>query len=752
MVQVRKRQPVIVEGQLNIAGWVAHLEATLELDNIDAIKKACQLTQQLSLACEVSAESDRVLGNCFYGGLEIAEVLAELKLDSDSLVAGILYRSVREELLTLSQVRLEFSVTVAKLIEGVLQMDAISAVQQLSDKSVFGGQHLQVENVRKMLVAIVDDVRVALIKLAERTWAIRAVKNSAEVLKQKVAREVSEIYAPLAHRLGIGYIKWELEDIAFRYLSPDRYKAIAKLLDGRRLDREDYIAKVVNLLESKLRADDVAAVVTGRAKHIYSIARKMEHKHIDFEQVYDASAVRILVPDVKDCYTALGLVHSLWRHISHEFDDYIATPKANGYRSLHTAVIGPEGKAMEVQIRSHAMHQESEFGVCSHWQYKGADRQGRSHSYEEKIDWLRQVLQWHEEVGDISHLADELQRDVEADRIYVFTPKGHVVDLVNGATPVDFAYRVHTEVGNHCRGARVNNAIVCLNHVLKIGDQVEILTAEHATPRREWLNPALGYTRAGRTRSKVQHWFKLQDKEVNADAGLVMVEHEINRFALLDVDFNQLVAAMGYDHRDDMCADIGAGELPIAQVIHKLQYQLMGHETREQLALQLADADKDKHVAAVTIDWQGGTLQSDSDVITRLAECCKPLPGDDCLGYVQQRYGVAIHRRDCEQMIRFKEEDPERIVQVDWAGSPEQRHGVDLVVRALDRHGLMHEITGVLSKESVNLTEMSVKADPSQGLVELYMTIEVSGLVMLSRVLDKVGQLPNLVEVKRYRK
>lgn len=748
MVQVRKLQPVIAKGQLNIDGWVNQLQATLALENIEPVRKACELAQQLSLQPDV--DNDKVLGNSFYGGLEIAEILAGLRLDSDSLVAGILCRAVREERISLSDVAAEFGDTVAKLIEGVQQMEAISAVQQPFNKPVFGSANLQVENVRKMLVAMVDDVRVALIKLAERTWAIRAVKNAPAELKQKMAREVSEIYAPLAHRLGIGYIKWELEDIAFRYMSPERYSTIAKLLDGRRLDREEYISMVINLLEGKLRADQVEAAVTGRAKHIYSIARKMENKHIDFEQVYDVSAVRVLVPDVKDCYTALGLVHSLWQHIPHEFDDYIAIPKPNGYRSLHTAVIGPEGKVMEVQIRTHGMHEEAEFGVCSHWQYKGADRKGGSHSYEEKIDWLRQVLKWHEEIGDISHLAEELRLDVESDRIYVFTPAGHVVDLVHGATPVDFAYRVHTEVGNHCRGVRVNGAIVPLSHELQTGDQVEILTAEHATPRREWLNPSLGYTRVGRTRSKIQHWFKLQDKEVNADAGLVMIEHEIHRFALVDVDFDLLVEAMHYANREDMFADIGAGDLPVAQVMHVLQRQLVGHEDREQLALQLPDAGNPKN--AVTIGLQDSAMQPGSDAMTQLAKCCRPSQGDDCLGYVQQGYGVTIHRRDCEQIIQFEEEDPERIVQVLWDGQAERRYAIDLLIRALDRHGLLHDITGVLSRESVNLTEMSSKMDRRQGLVEFYMTIEVPGLVVLGRVLDKIGQLPNLVEVKRCRR
>ena len=747
MVQVRKLQPVITQGHINIDTWVKQLQTSLGIEDIRPVQRACELAQHIASRGDEIAGNDKSFGNCFFAGLEIAEILAGLKLDSDSLVAGILCRAVREERLALVQVEADFGSIVAKLIDGVQQMDAITAVQQPLNTSGLGGQS-QVDNVRKMLVALVDDVRVALIKLAERTWAIRAVKNASAELKQQMALEVSEIYAPLAHRLGIGYIKWELEDIAFRYRSPQRYSMIAKLLDGRRLDREEYISRVINLLEGMLRDEQIEAAVTGRAKHIYSVARKMENKHIDFDQVYDVSAVRVLVPDIKDCYTALGIVHGLWRHIPREFDDYIAIPKTNGYRSLHTAVIGPEGKVLEVQIRTHGMHEEAEFGVCSHWQYKGTDRKA-SHSYEDKIDWLRQVLQWHEEVGDISTLAEELKVGVEADRVYVFTPGGHVVDMVQSATPVDFAYRVHTEVGNHCRGARVNGVIVALNHALKTGDQVEILTAEHAAPRREWLNPSLGYIRESRTRSKIQHWFKLQDKEVNADAGLVMVESEVQRLALTGVDFDLLVTDMHYESREHMFADVGAGDLPVSQVMAVLQQQLTGYEDGEQLALQLATVGDTPVVQPMGL--QDSVMQPGSDAMTQLAKCCKPVQGDDCLGYVHQGYGVTIHRRNCEHILQLEEENPERIVQVNWDAKAERSYAIDILIRALDRHGLLHDITGVLSRESVNVLALSSNMDRRQGLVDLRMTIEVSGLVLLGHLLDQIGQLPNLVEVKRCR-
>jgi len=378
-----------------------------------------------------------------------------------------------------------------------------------------------------MLVAMVDDVRVALIKLAERTCAIRAVKTADDEKRNRVAREVFDIYAPLAHRLGIGHIKWELEDLSFRYLEPDQYKQIATLLHERRLDRERFISDVMGQLRSELQATGVDADISGRAKHIYSIWRKMQRKGLAFSQIYDVRAVRVLVPEMRDCYTALGIVHTLWRHIPKEFDDYIANPKENGYRSLHTAVIGPEGKVLEVQIRTHAMHEEAELGVCAHWRYKGTDVKAGSNQYEEKISWLRQVLEWHEELGDIGGLAEQLRVDIEPDRVYIFTPDGHAIDLPKGATPLDFAYRVHTEIGHNCRGAKINGRIVPLNYSLQTGEQVEIITSKHGTPSRDWLNPNLGYITTSRARAKIVHWFKLQARDQNVAAGKTLLEREL---------------------------------------------------------------------------------------------------------------------------------------------------------------------------------------------------------------------------------
>jgi len=506
MVKVREDQPLTSSGNVDIQQWLARLQEDVRLRDPDRLAQACEWAQRLESEAPDTHRVRSGPGSSFRMGLEMADILGELKLDQTALEAAVLYRSVRETLITLEAVEKRFGAEVAGLIDGVRQMAAIS--QPYTPYHTMN-QHNQQENLRKMLVNMVDDVRVALIKIAERTCALRQVKDAPLEKSLQVAREVSDIYAPLAHRLGIGQIKWELEDLSFRYLHEDDYKTIAKLIAEKRLDRDRYITEVMDTLKQLMEAQHIHHYdVSGRAKHIYSIWRKMQRKKIDFSQVHDIRAVRILVPEVTDCYTVLGIVHSRWHHVPNEFDDYIANPKKNGYQSLHTAVFGPESKVLEIQIRTFAMHDEAELGVCAHWRYKGHDTNAKSRSYEEKIAWLRQVLEWQDEVGDFSDLREGLSSDVAPDRIYVFTPDGHVIDLPRIATPIDFAYRVHTEIGHRCRGAKVNGRIVPLTYKLKTGQQVEILTASKGGPSRDWLNPNLGYVRTSRARAKIQAWFK----------------------------------------------------------------------------------------------------------------------------------------------------------------------------------------------------------------------------------------------------
>ncbi|MDG9928746.1 MULTISPECIES: GTP diphosphokinase [Pseudomonas] len=745
MVQVRAHQPINLDGSINLEAWLDH---TLSVDpalDREALKAACEFAreveQQANAAQNLWAEGT----SSFQTGLEIAEILADLKLDQDSLVAAVIYRAVREGKTSLKVVQEKFGLVVAKLIEGVLRMAAISASINPRESVVVGSQ-AQVENLRKMLVAMVDDVRVALIKLAERTCAIRAVKHADDEKRHRVAREVFDIYAPLAHRLGIGHIKWELEDISFRYLEPDQYKQIAKLLHERRLDREQYIADVMQQLRDELTATGIKADISGRAKHIYSIWRKMQRKGLQFSQIYDVRAVRVLVPEVRDCYTALGIVHSLWRHIPKEFDDYIANPKENGYRSLHTAVIGPDGKVLEVQIRTQTMHEEAELGVCAHWKYKGTDVKGGSDHYEEKMAWLRQVLEWHEELGDIGGLAEQLRVDIEPDRVYVFTPDGHAIDLPKGATPLDFAYRVHTQIGHNCRGAKVNGRIVPLTYSLQTGEQVEIITSKQGAPSRDWLNPNLGYITTSRARAKIVHWFKLQDREQNVAAGKAMLERDLSRLALQAVDFAKLAEKCNLKTAEDMYAALGAGDLRLAHAVNLAQQQVEPERASEQLELipRRSSTPRPGRRGDIQIEGVGNLL-------TQMAGCCQPLPGDPIVGYITLGRGVSIHRQDCASVLQLAGREPERIIQVNWGPVPVQTYPVDVVIRAYDRSGLLRDVSQVLLNDRINVLAVNTRSNKEDNTASMLLTIEIPGLDSLARLLARISQLPNIIEVRRSR-
>lgn len=745
MVQVRAHQPINLDGSINLEAWLDH---TLSVDpalDREGLKLACEFAreveQQANAAQNLWAEGT----SSFQIGLEIAEILADLKLDQDSLVAAVIYRAVREGKTSLKVVQEKFGAVVAKLIEGVLRMAAISASINPRESVVVGSQ-AQVENLRKMLVAMVDDVRVALIKLAERTCAIRAVKHADDEKRHRVAREVFDIYAPLAHRLGIGHIKWELEDISFRYLEPEQYKQIAKLLHERRLDREQYINDVVQQLRDELTATGIKADISGRAKHIYSIWRKMQRKGLQFSQIYDVRAVRVLVPEVRDCYTALGIVHTLWRHIPKEFDDYIANPKENGYRSLHTAVIGPDGKVLEVQIRTQAMHEEAELGVCAHWKYKGTDAKGGSDHYEEKMAWLRQVLEWHEELGDIGGLAEQLRVDIEPDRVYVFTPDGHAIDLPKGATPLDFAYRVHTQIGHNCRGAKVNGRIVPLTYSLQTGEQVEIITSKQGAPSRDWLNPNLGYITTSRARAKIVHWFKLQDREQNVAAGKAMLERDLARLALPTVDFAKLADKCNLKTTEDMYAALGAGDLRLAHALNMAQQLVEPERASEQLELIPRRAGTPRPGRRGDIQIQGV-----GNLLTQMAGCCQPLPGDPIVGYITLGRGVSIHRQDCAAVLQLAGREPERMIQVSWGPVPVQTYPVDIVIRAYDRSGLLRDVSQVLLNERINVLAVNTRSNKEDNTASMQLTIEIPGLDALSRLLSRISQLPNIIEVRRNR-
>ena len=743
MVQVRAQQPVNQDGSINLEAWLDYVQSLDPALQREGLRQACEFARDTEAAARAAQNIWKDGVSSYRTGLQIAEILADLKLDQDSLVAAIIYRAVREGKTSLVEVEKRFGAVVSKLIDGVQRMAAISASLNPRQSLVLGTQ-TQVDNLRKMLVAMVDDVRVALIKLAERTCAIREVKDADEDKRYRVAREVFDIYAPLAHRLGIGHIKWELEDLSFRYLEPQQYKQIAALLHERRLDREQYINDVMSQLRGELDSAGIQADISGRAKHIYSIWRKMQKKGLQFSQIYDVRAVRVLVPEVRDCYTTLGIVHSLWRHIPKEFDDYIANPKENGYRSLHTAVIGPEGKVLEVQIRTHAMHEEAELGVCAHWRYKGTDVKSGSDHYEEKIAWLRQVLEWHEELGDIGGLAEQLRVDIEPDRVYVFTPDGHAIDLPKGATPLDFAYRVHTQIGHNCRGAKVNGRIVPLNYSLQTGEQVEIITGKHGAPSRDWLNPHLGYVTTSRARAKIVHWFKLQARDQNVAAGKTLLERELGRLGLPAVDYEKLADKANMKTAEDMFAALGAGDLRLAQLINLAQQLVEPERGSEQIELipRKAQGYKPGKRGDIQIEGVGNLL-------TQMAGCCQPLPGDAIVGYITQGRGVSIHRQDCASVLQLGSREPERMIQVNWGPIPVSTYPVDIEIRAYDRSGLLRDVSQVLLNERINVLAVNTRSNKEDNTALMSLTIEIPGLDSLGRLLGKISQLPNIIETRR---
>jgi GTP pyrophosphokinase len=739
MVQVRPHVHTTPGGVIDLPRWLESLPFQFSESERGKLLRACEFARDAA-RMPAGGDAGREVGqDCLLAGLDIAIILAELHVGMECLLAGVLYRAVWEGRLDMEQVEREFGADVAKLITGVTRMAAIGDLSATSNDPVLGQAHGQKDNIRKMLIAMVDDVRVALIKLAERTSAIRAVKDD-ELRRQRVAQEVFDVYAPLAHRLGIGHLKWELEDLSFRYIYADAYRKIARLLDGKRLERDQFIARVKEELTRALGTAGFDFEIAGRAKHIYSIWRKMQRKGIGFSQVYDIRAVRILVPEIKDCYATLGLVHGKWRNIPNEFDDYIANPKENGYRSLHTAVIGPEGKVLEVQIRTHQMHEEAELGVCAHWRYKGSDSEsGLASTYEEKIAWLRQVLDWHEETGDAQGVAEQFSFDVAQDRVYVFTPRGDVVNLAQGATPLDFAYHVHTEVGHRCRGAKVNGSIVPLTYSLQTGERVEVLTSKEGSPKRDWLQPGLGYLKTSRARAKVQHWFKIQSREDNIDAGRHLLEREFRRLALTSVDYQRIARKVQLNTVEDMYAAVGAGDLSSAQVLNAAQGLV---ENRPEPKLRLARVGGGSYRGQVQVRGVGNLL-------THMAGCCKPLPGDAITGFITQGRGVSIHRSDCGRLMKLQESAPTRIIEVEWGAAPSQNYEVDVAIEAYDRQGLLRDITALFANARLNVLSINTQTNKKRNTATMRLRVEVPNLGSLSKLLERINRLNNVVSAVR---
>ena len=681
---------------------------------------------------------DKVLGTgepAYEHAVGLARNVAQLRLDADALAAGVLfavpaYLPQAEEKLTTS-----FGPAVASLVSGV---DRLNQLRLITRAAALGRDSApQAEVLRKMLLAMVGDLRVVLLRLASRTQTMRWLARAPEADRARVARETLEIYAPLANRLGVWQLKWELEDLAFRYLEPELYKKIAGMLEARRSERERFIEQAIAELADEIAHAGIRAEVTGRPKHLYSIYAKMRAKSLDFSEIRDASGLRVLVDEVKDCYAVLGVVHNLWAPIPREFDDYISRPKANLYRSLHTAVIGPEGRTLEVQIRTHEMHRDAEVGVAAHWRYKEGASRGKSDAVDARIAWLRQMLAWRDEIVDASDWKEQFDQAVIDDTVYVLTPQGKVVDLPQGATPIDFAYALHSDVGHRYRGAKVNGAIVKLDYALKNAEVVEIITAKAGGPSRDWLNPALGYIRSSRARNKVRQWFNSRELAGVVAAGRAAVERELRREGVRAASLDELAKRLGFDGPDDLFAAVGREEIGPRQ----LQTALRGEAERGPAA------DVSKHGARSSRAGAGVLVVGVDRLMTVLARCCKPAPPDRISGFVTKGRGVSIHRSECTSLAHMIGRFPERIIAAEWGARGERAYPVDIVVRGNDRQGLLRDVSEALARQKANV--IAAKTQTRDDVASMHFTIEVQDIDQLQRALSAIEDVRGVLSSAR---
>ncbi len=728
---------------MKIENLMEILPDNFSLVDRDLVMRAYKFAEQAH-AGQKRASDDPYITHC----VAVAGILAELRVPPAVIIAGLLHDTVEDTTVTLDDIKREFGDEVASLVDGVTKLTnlpRVSRVEHLAEaldeeKPVpvtdagmrSSRRDLRNETLRKTFIAMGDDIRVVLIKLADRLHNMRTLRYMPEHKRILIAQETLDIFAPLANRLGIWRIKWELEDTAFRYVNPEKYAEVADNLSERRSDRERTVVQIIEHLKTVLEQAGVKAEITGRPKHIYSIYKKMIEKGKPFEMVRDLRGVRLIVPDIPACYAALGVIHGSWRPIPHEFDDYIASPKDNFYQSLHTAVIYDDGKPLEVQIRTPEMHQNAEYGIAAHWRYK--EKGKRDDAYELRINWIRRLMEWRQDVDDAQEFVDGLKSDVFEDRVYVFTPRGDIIDLPTGSTPIDFAYHVHTEIGHRCRGAKVNGKLVSLDYVLKTGDQLEILTAKQGGPSRDWLNVNLGLVKTQRARSKIRQWFKYQDRELNLTQGKAVLDKELRRLGMADLDLNDLANQFSYSNSEELYVGIGCGDISIGRIINKVSEVA---RTKDPLLEPKPVTEEKKNGNSVSVLGLKGLL-------TSFARCCNPNPGDPIVGYITRGRGATIHRQDCPNILRMT--DRERIVKVSW-GEPMKTYPVKLEIKAYDRQGLMGDIYNIIYNENINLIDVDLKV--AHNLASIWLVIEVGDIAQLSRVLTRIENLPNVMEAHR---
>lgn len=667
--------------------------------------------------------------------LDTALVLADMRLDPAAITAALLAPIALHDDASLDELDAEFGKAVVGLLEGVRRLATLHW-----DRI----EHEAAESLRKMFLAMARDVRVVIIVLAIRVQITRGLQPSpsgkshhSDEEKQRIASETLEVFAPLANRLGIWQLKWELEDWSLRAIEPEAFEEISRLLHETRQERNDFINKVVTLLREKLAESGIEAQVQGRPKHIYSIYKKMQRKNIGFDELYDISAVRIITNELQSCYAALGMVHSLWTPVPGEFDDYIAKPKDNGYQSLHTAVVGPGGRPVEVQIRTQEMHQFGEFGVAAHWAYKEAQK-GQA---DQRFMVLRRIMDWERELGDPHQFVESLKTDVFADQVYVFTPNGDIVDLPIGSTPLDFAYRIHTEVGHRCRGAKINDQIQPLDYQLKTGERVVILTAKKSAPSRDWMNPAFGYLKTASARTKVRQWFRLQGRDDAVVAGRELIDKELGRLELKHATLDEIAELLKYPTVEDMYAAIGYGDRSQQSIASAaLQVERDKSPPSEPSVPPSVPAERRKKSAS------GVSIDGVDDILGKRARCCNPVPGDRVVGFVTRGRGVVIHRRDCQHVVDTAE--PERLVDIDWGGAEGERHAVDIEIRAHDRPGLLRDLSTMISNSGVNMTSARAEGH-KDGSAWLKLGLEFQSAEQVVKILQRVDRFPGILEVRR---
>ena len=664
----------------------------------------------------------------------IVAILEPLGLPANLRAAVLLYPLARAGQFDVKSLAQGPLAELEPLVSGLIQLGRFSLPADWQPGEALATQ--QSEALRKMLLAVVSDARLVLVRIAEQLYRLRLAKTVTATEQKRIAIETREIYAALANRLGVWQLKWELEDLSFRYLEEETYKQIAKSLNEKRKERESFIEEVISQIRTELAANNIVAEISGRPKHIYSIWRKMQRKAAGLEHLYDIRAVRIMVEDVSECYAALGAVHNLWSYIPGEFDDYIANPKDNNYQSLHTAIIGPDGQTVEIQIRTFDMHRHAELGVAAHWRYK--EGSVAHAAFDQKIQYLRQLLEPSSEAGD---LLDQIRDDVFEDRVYAVSPKGDVVEMPAEATPLDFAYHVHTMVGHRCRGAKVNGRIVPLTYKVQNGDKIEIITAKEPHPSRDWLSPQLGYLAASRSRTKVRNWFRQRDKDQNKRQGREILEREFTKLNARDLSAQEVAVQLKFKDDDALCIALGAGDVTAAGVATAIQNLRQGSPA-ERVPKRRTKRKQGEASQQVAVSGVG-------DLLCNFARCCRPVPPEAITGYITQGRGVSIHRQDCGNFLGLNANHPERVIEVDWGSHDDAMYPVDLSVSAFDRHGLVRDITAVLADDGVSVDGMRTDTDKKSMQAMIDLNLSVPSLATLSRVISRLEQLPNVLSVRR---